>query len=250
MNQTAALMATLKRELKAQGITYARVARHLQLSENSIKRLFAEQKFSLPRLEQVCQLLGIELSDLMQKMVEHSHRIEMLTEQQERDIAADIKLLLVSICVLNHWTFDEILEAYTLSESECIQLLAKLDRLKIIELLPLNRVRLTVAKNFRWRPNGPIQQFFQREVQSDFFRSSFTNAGEKLVFSNGMLSHISNAAMMKKMERLALEFNDFSNEDTTLPLEQRFGTSLVVALRAWEFSLFREFRRDPGAKPF
>ena len=250
MNQTAALMTTLKRELKAKGITYAQVAQHLQLSENSIKRLFAEQKFSLLRLEQVCQLLDFELSDLMQKMVEHSQRIEMLSEQQERDIASDIKLLLVSTCVLNNWTFDEIFKAYNLSELECIQLLAKLDRLKIIELLPLNRIRLIVAKNFRWRPNGPIQQFFQREVQPDFFQSSFNNAGEKLIFSSGMLSRTSNAAMMKKLERLALEFNDFNNEDISLPLEQRFGTSLVVALRAWEFSLFRQFRRRPDSKTF
>jgi transcriptional regulator with XRE-family HTH domain len=250
MSQTQALVTTLKRELRAHGITYAQVARHLGLSENSIKRLFAEQQFSLHRLEQVCQLLQLELSDLVQKMTEDSQRIEVLSEQQEKEIANDIKLLLVATCLLNRWKFAEILQAYTLSETEGIQLLAKLDRLKIIELLPLNRVKLIVAKNFRWRPNGPIQQYFQKTIQPDFFRTPFTAAGEKLVFSSGMLSRGSNASMMKKLERLVAEFNELHNEDVGLPLEQRFGTSMVVALRAWEFGLFRKLRRNPDAKPF
>ena len=250
MSQTSALIVTLKRELRARGITYAQVARHLQLSENSIKRLFSEQTFSLQRLEKVCRFLGLELSDLVQKMMEQSHRIEMLSEQQEAEIAGDIKLLLVAICVLNHWTYEEILDAYTLSEAECIQLLAKLDRLKIIELMPLNRVRLIVAKNFRWQPNGPIQRFFQREVQSDFFRSSFNSPGEKLIFNNGMLSRASNATMMKKIERLAAEFNDLNDEDTSLPIEERYGTSIVIALRSWELRLFQQYRKDLDAKRF
>lgn len=250
MSQTQALITTLKRELKAHGLTYGQVATHLGLSENSIKRLFAERKFSLQRLEQVCELLQLELSDLVQKMTENSQRIEMLSEQQEKEIANDLKLLLVATCALNRWEFAEILEAYTLSETEGIQLLAKLDRLKIIELLPLNRVKLIVAKNFRWRPNGPIQQYFQKNVQTDFFHSPFTAAGEKLVFSSGMLSRGSNASMMKKLERLVAEFNELHDEDVGLPLEERFGTSMVIAVRAWEFGLFRQLRRNPGAKPF
>jgi len=250
MSQITTLIATLKRELKTRGITYAQVADHLELSENSVKRTFAEENFSLDRLEKICQFAGMELSDLTRKMVEQSHRTELLSEEQEREIAADVKLLMVAVCLLNQWTVDEILAFYTLSDAELIQLLAKLDRLQIIELLPLNRVRLTVAKSFRWRPNGPIQQFFQREVQTDFFQSSFDNPGETLIFHNGMLSRSANAAIVKKMERLAVDFNDLNAEDATLPLEERFGTSLVIAIRAWEFSLFKQFRRDPDSKLF
>ena len=250
MSQTPILLNTLKRELKAQGITYAQVAGNLGLSESSIKRLFANSNLSLARLEQLCQLVGLEISDLVQKMGENRKKIDRLTVEQEREVAENPRLLLVAICVLNHWTYDEILDAYELDEHECVQLLAKLDRLKIIELLPLNRFRVIVANDFRWIANGPIQDFFRREVQQDFMHSSFTGAGEKLLFLNGMLSRGSNATIIKKMQRLMAEFNELHEDDTGLPLEERFGTSIMVALRPWEFSYFRELRRDPDSKVF
>lgn len=250
MSQVAAILKTLKRELKAQGITYADVASRLELSESSIKRLFSESKISLGRLDALCQIAGMEISDLVQKMGEERQRIDMLTEQQEREVAADPRLLLVAICVLNLWTFDEIIRIYELSEHQCIQLLAKLDRLKLIELLPLNRFRLTVANDFRWIPNGPIQRFFRKEVQPGFMKSTFSGPGEKLVFRNGMLSRGSNATMMKKVDRLVAQFNELHDEDVGLPLEERFGSSLLVAIRPWEFSYFRELRRDAKAKVF
>ena len=250
MSQIGPLLNTLKREMKAQGITYAGAAARLGLSESSIKRLFSGSKLSVARLEQLSQLVGLELSDLVQKMGEERKRIDSLTEEQEREVAADRKLLLVAICVLNQWTFDEIIQTYEIGEHECIRLLARLDRLRLIDLLPHNRFRLIVAKEFRWIPNGPIQRFFRREVQPAFMQSPFSGPGEKLLFQNGMLSRGSNAAIIRKIERLVAEFNELHEEDAGLPLPERFGTSLLVALRPWEFGYFSELRREPDGKRF
>jgi transcriptional regulator with XRE-family HTH domain len=250
MSQVTALLKTLRRELKAQGFTYADIAAQLELSESSIKRMFSESKLSLERLDALCQVAGLEISDLTQKMSEERNRIDMLTEKQEREVAEDSKLLLVAICVLNLWTFKEIIKAYKLTEHECVQLLAKLDRLKVIELLPLNRFRLSVANDFRWIPNGPIQRFFRTEVQPDFMKSTFSGPGEKMVFRNGMLSRGSNATMMKKVEKLVAEFKELHDEDAGLPLKERFGSSVLVAMRPWELEHFRKLRRGMEEKVF
>ncbi|MEM1111933.1 MAG: helix-turn-helix transcriptional regulator [Pseudomonadota bacterium] len=250
MSQVHTLVATLKQELKARGLTYADVAQGLALSESSVKRQFAESRFTLSRLEQVCELIGLDISDLVQKMEAGRKRISTLTEAQEKEIAGDPKMLLAAICVLNGWLFDEIIATYSVSEHEGIQLMARLDRLGVIELLPLNRYRLIVASDFRWLPGGPIQQFFQREVQPDFLKSRFQGAGEKLLFRNGMLSRGANAEMARRMERLIADFNELHVEDAALPLEERFGTSLLVAMRPWEFGFFNELRREPGEKRF
>ena len=69
---------------------------------------------------------------------------------------ADKKLLLCAICVLSQWTLEQICRDYRLSEAECIKYFAQLDRIGIIELRPLNRYRLKLAKTFRWRPHGPV----------------------------------------------------------------------------------------------
>jgi transcriptional regulator with XRE-family HTH domain len=250
MSQVPGLLATLKRELKSQGITYADVAARLGLSESSVKRIFSAARLSLDRLESLCQVAGMEISDLVQKMADERKRLAMLTEEQEREVGADPRLLLVAVCALNRWTFEEIVATYTLDEHECIQHLAKLDRLKLIELLPLNRFRLTVASDFRWIPGGPIQRFFQREVQPDFMKSSFNGSGERLVFRSGMLSRGSNATLLKKIDRLTAEFKELHDDDAGLPLKERFGSSLLVALRPWELSHFRELRRGQEEKSF
>lgn len=250
MSQVSALLRTLKRELRASGITYAEVADRLDLSESSVKRIFSASRLSMDRLEALCHIVDLEISDLVQKMNSERKRVNMLSEEQEREVAGDPRLLLVAICVLNGWTYEEILAHYTLTDHECIQLLAKLDRLRLIDLQPLNRFRLSVASDFRWIPDGPIQRFFRREVQSDFIDSKFLAPGEKFEFRSGMLSRVSNASMLKKMDRLIAEFNELHVEDSDLPLEERFGTSLLVALRPWEFSHFQAMRRDPRGKVF
>jgi transcriptional regulator with XRE-family HTH domain len=250
MSQVTGLLNTLKRELKSQGITYADLALRLELSESSIKRMFSSSRLSLERLEALCHALGMEISDLVAKMAEGRKRVARLTEEQEREIAEDPKLLLVAISVLNLWSFEEILATYELSEHEVIQLLAKLDRLAIIELLPLNRFRLIVASDFRWLPNGPIQRFFRKEVQPDFLKSTFSNPGEKLIFRNGMLSRGSNASLQKKMDRLVAEFSELHEDDIGLPLEERFGASILIALRPWEFDYFRALRKKGAEKKF
>ena len=49
MSQTSSLIETLKKYLKARGITYRMLAEEMGLSEASVKRLFSKHGFSLQR---------------------------------------------------------------------------------------------------------------------------------------------------------------------------------------------------------
>ena len=68
MAETAALLEVLKRQLKARGVTYAQVARHLKLSEASVKRMFSQKEFTLSRIDAICEVAGIEFSDLARSL--------------------------------------------------------------------------------------------------------------------------------------------------------------------------------------
>ena len=239
MAQTRELIKTLKKALKAQGKTYADVAIELGLTEASVKRLFSQQSFSLSRLDQVCHLLEMEITDLVRLMNEQQQRLQQLTIGQEKEITDNVTLTLVAVCVLNKWTMDNILSYYHISETECVRHLAKLDRLKVIELLPKNRIRLLVAPNFSWRENGPIQLFFQKKISQEFFNTRFSHDDECLIVLNGMFSSLSNAELQRRLKRLAREFDLLNNDDATLDLDQRNGTTLVLAMRGWQYGLFR-----------
>ncbi len=64
MTGVAEFTAALKRCLKSRGMTYARLAPHLDLSETSVKRLFSSGGFTLERIEQICRLLDMDLFEL------------------------------------------------------------------------------------------------------------------------------------------------------------------------------------------
>jgi len=246
MAQTRELIKALKSALKARGKTYADVAAQLGLTEASVKRLFSQQSFSLSRLDQVCHMLDMEITDLVQLMNEQQHRLQQLTIEQEKEITANVTLTLVAVCVLNRWTMEDILAYYHISVTECVQHLARLDRLKVIELLPKNRIRLLVAPNFSWLENGPIQLFFQKKISQEFFNTHFSRDDECLIVLNGMLSRESNAEFQRKLKRLAWEFDLLNNDDAALPLERRNGVTVVMAMRHWQYGLFRPMRKPPG----
>ena len=188
MSQTNSLLSTLKHCLKANGITYAQVAQALELSEASVKRIFSEQKLSLQRLDAICQLAGMEVGDLVRQMEANQQRLHQLTDAQEREIAEDLQLVLVTVCVFNHWSFEQIIDYFTLSEQECLSKLLKLDKIGIIQLLPENRIKLLISTDFHWIENGPFERFFRDQLGQEYFNSSFKGEHQYLRVLNGTLS--------------------------------------------------------------
>ena len=250
MSQTRPLIDTLKQELRKQGFTYKQVSEALGLSETSVKRLFSEEAFSIKRLEKVCELLHLDISDLVQLMQKNIELTTQLTRDQETELVSDVKLLLMSLLLMNKLKFSEIVRIYDISETEGIQLLARLDRMKIIELQPGNRVKLMISPNFKWIPNGPIQQFYESRVELEFLNSSFNEAGELRIFVSGMISRTAIAEICKKIKHLAQEMSELNIESEALPLDERFGTSLMMAIRPWEIQVFEELRRVPDNRVF
>jgi transcriptional regulator with XRE-family HTH domain len=246
MAQTSALIDTLKQALKQQGLTYAEIARRLKMSEANVKRMFAAKRFTLDRLEDICQLMRMELSDLFQLHEESRQRITRLTEAQEKELVGDEKLLFVAVSVRNRLGFDDIVRHYHISETECIRCLARLDKLKIIDLLPNNRIKLRIDENFRWLPNGPIDRFFESQIKNQFLKSRFTGQREQRLFLFGLLGDASLEVLTKKIQSLSKEFTELHRQDAQLPLDKRHNIGFMLAIRPWELGVFQPLRRPAG----
>jgi DNA-binding Xre family transcriptional regulator len=243
MAQTSLFLQSIKSCLKDKGLTYADVATSLELSEASVKRIFSEENISLHRLDQICQMMNMELCDLAKVAERKQHEIQELTEEQESDFAKQPKLLFVAYMLLNDMDFATIMQHYQIEELEGIQLLAHLDRIKFIDLLPGNRVKLLTSRNFRWRKNGAIEKLFNQHIRKEFFQSRFAKQDECMQFGSALVSRSTLLKMHKKIERIVAEFNEMALQDATLAFEERVGCSFVGAIRPWEFSLFAQFRR-------
>jgi len=244
MTEIEQLIATLKRQIRRQGMTYRDVAAALNVSEGSVKRTFASGRFTLERLAEVGNLLGLSLAELTQQASAEAPRLSTLTERQEKELVSDNKLLLVAVCALNHWTVADMVSAYRLSDSDCISRLVRLDRLRLIDLLPNNRIRIVAARDFDWLPGGPIQQFFLKHGQADFLASGFGAPKDALAFAHGMLTGSSVAEVQAELRKLRKKFAELHQEDLAAPMDKRRGTALLVALREWELPAFAALRRS------
>ena len=238
-----ALVDALKRMLKGQAVTYAMVAVGLGLSEASVKRMFSRRDFTLQRLEDVCRVAGIEFGELAREASAEDAGMTHLTVEQEREIVSDPTLMLIALCAVGNWTFPQIVETYDIPEAECLRCLARLDRHRIIELGPGNRIRSLIDRTFAWLPGGPIQRYFRARVESEFLSSKFDRPGELFVYINGMLSRHSTSEVTARMRRVANEFADLHAADRALPLSERHGASMLLAIRPWEPRAFRALRR-------
>lgn len=243
MSEVTQLVATLKRQLKRQGKTYRDVGAAVGLSEATVKRLFASESFSLDRIVELCNLLGFTLAELAQEAVASEERVRTLTVAQEVELVSDARLLLVAVCALNHWTLQDMLAVYRLSEAECLEKLLRLDRLHLISLLPGNRIRLNVARDFDWIAGGPIRSYFREQGMPDFLGSAFARQGDSLAFSHGMLTEAAIDKMQSELRQLRLKFAELHAESLAAPLAKRRGTGLLLALREWEPAAFTNLRR-------
>jgi transcriptional regulator with XRE-family HTH domain len=243
MSEVSQLLTTIKRQLKLQGKTYRDVAAALQLSEASVKRLLTSDTLGVDRLVEISNLLGFTLAELAQEAAVSASRIKTLSAAQEKELVSDTRLLLVAVCALNHWTLQDILAVYKLSEAECLQKLLHLDRLHLIALMPGNRIRLNVARDFDWLPDGPIRQYFRTEGLNDFLDSGFDKPEQSLAFTHGMLTESALARMQAELRQLRARFAELHQESLASPLPKRRGSGLLLALREWEPAAFTALRR-------
>lgn len=241
----------LKRELRACGVTYARVAEHLQLAESTVKHMFADKDCVLTRMDEILELVNLEFTDLARLVLEAQPLTCELTQDQERVIVADTRLLLVALSCLSSWTLEDIVAVYDISTPQCVGYFATLDRLGVIELRPLNRYKLRVDKTFRWRPNGPAMQWFREHALTDFFDDGFGNDDELFQVVYGNLPPAAVVAFNERLKRLAAEFaaeHQVVRKAGRSDLARRGPYTMVLGVRKWWLPAFRKLMRESGKR--
>lgn len=241
MTTRALIVSELKRALREGGHTYAAVAEHLQLSLASVKRLFATEDFTLQRVDQICDLLGLELPIILERAQNQRAPTNQLSASQEKEIVSDPGLFLIAWLTLSRTPFDEIVNNYKFTALEVQRYLIKLDRLKIIELQPGNRARLLVSRRFSWRRGGPVQRFINQKLLKEFFSDHFAGDREEFFFHGDAISEQGLIKLKRAMQHAFRECMEVTERDHGS--KDQFGVAFVLAMRPWEYSGFVQLRR-------
>lgn len=152
------LFALLKTVLKARGVTYATLAERLNLSEPTIKRIFAERDCKLSRLTEICSALDLTLDDLVTEANRVEVRPAQLGDRLEAKLADDRPVFHLFLLLLDGMSAKAIACHYGLGEAEIFAIARRLERLGLAEVLPQNRIKLTVQGPVHFRRDGPLHQ--------------------------------------------------------------------------------------------
>jgi hypothetical protein len=243
MADTTLLIDVIKQELKSINKTYADMAEALEMSESSVKRMFSKKEMPLSRVDDVCRFLRTDFAELSRKVANALPLMTELTYEQEAAVVKDPLLLLVAICVLSYWEYEQIVQIYQLTEAQCTAKLLALDKLGVIELKPMNRYRLKVAKTFRWRGDGPIRSYFTQHVVGEYFSGRFDREGETLLMVHGNINRAVAPNFVERINRIGQDFAAQHLADTKMDEKHRDGFTMIVGFRRWEFSAFTGMRR-------
>lgn len=244
MARSKQIIDAIKVTLKQQGFTYRTLAKKLEVSESTVKQMFANGNFSLNRLDTICELLDVDLNALLELSESLEDRVTSISIENEQALVENRKLLVVGYFLVNHWKVEEIVARYDIGETEIITLLAQLDKMRLIELQPNNRVRLLMANNFSWHPNGPIEKYFRSAVQTEFFDTSFEEDGALRVVKNGVLTAKGQADLRNRLKMLDSLFDEISEQERKISISERHGMTMILAIRNWQPSMFTDLERQ------
>lgn len=242
MVESERLLAALKRILKERGWRYADLAAALGVSEPTVKRVLSNGRIGLDRLEQICDVLDIDFFELARSARRAREARRHLSVHQETALAAEPRLMTVFHLVCQGWRTAAIGEGYGLRKTELVRLLAQLDRLRLIELLPGDHARLRVPRDFSWRDDGPVRARYFQMASREFLNDTFEASDAFFALEIRELSEASAATLRRKLDKLIAEFKDAAELDISLPPERRRSIGMLVANRPWVFSLVDSLR--------
>ncbi len=244
MSETDRLISALKRCLRTRGITYGKLGKAIGLSESSVKRLFADRSFTIARLERICAVLDMSFADLA-ALANGSRpqqaEIPMLTLEQERTLARNDSLLACFYLLLNGHETTAIAERLGASQRTMRNWLATLAAAGLLEVKG-QAVRLNAKLPIAWRVDGPVRRVYERQVRAEFLQSPFTDRNENLSFHSAELSNASIRIMLRKLERLSMDFAELAALDVQVPARDKVSFAMLAACRPWVFSMFSAYR--------
>lgn len=249
MNETKRMLETLKRCLRARGMTYRNLGKALGLSESSVKRLFADESFTLARLERVCSAIDMSVADLS-RMAGGAREVRQafsLTLEQERMLASNASLLACFYLLLNGRSVEETERRLDLSPRGMRSMLTRLTAARLIEVDARRKVRVHAKLPIAWRPEGPVRRLYERQVRAEFLQGSFSAQDEALTFHSAELSPASVRILLRKLERLAADFADLAALDVHVPSRDKTSVAVLLACRPWVFSMFSAYRARAAA---
>lgn len=237
MSETTKLINGLKTELKSRGLTYKDLAERLNLSEPSVKRLFAEESFTLERFAKACEVVGTSIHSILKTLDGRDDgALSHLSIQQEEFLASDPVYFGVFHRLLQGYDMDYVQRRMKLSGTQITRVLVALDKIGVIELRPGNAIKFKTPRLIRWDNDGPLMKTYGEKVRQVYFKEPFLGPATYCRFLTGPLSDRVAIIAEDRLRKVCREIEDMWEWDMrSRPEEARHHHGILVACKPWDW---------------
>jgi len=228
--QVATLIEALKQLCRSRGLRYRDIGAQLGVTERTVKRWFAGNGLTLQIAEDLCNVLDVTFIELCEvAKADLDMRPTKLGREQARQLFTDLQLGLVFILLTRGWSAEEIKRECRIPEALIVEHLVKLEKLKLVELLPGNKVRLLFSRNIRWGDNSEAGKAFERGLRNLFVTMDFTTPGAVWTTQVVNISSQGLQEVMSKFQALAQDIMKHSDAERESPSPKSWQVVLMAA---------------------
>lgn len=228
-SESQRMLATLKRHLKSQGWTAARIAQRLQIGEATAKRWLSGKALTIDRLTALANLCDLSLVELIRESENTPANLAReLTLAQERALMADEFMALMFFTILSGYPPEETAADFELPLAMVESSLVRLERLALIDRLSGGRVRALVDRAVIWR-KAPMRQLFETRMKTQFMTIDFAAPETAYASEVVKLSAQGAAALAELIEEYRRKVQALARNDReTSHLPASWYTTLAV----------------------
>lgn len=246
MSQIDKFLESLKRALKAKNILYRDLAKSLGLSESSVKRILSNKSLSLDRLEEICKIADLSFSEVVKAaQLEETSKTFTLTDEQEKALVENVRLLHYYMMLQEGKTPQKIEREYEIESGESKKYLFQLDRLKLIELHPRDKVKFRNQGFLRFHRDGPVGKAMFEQTKYNYLNYDF-RPEDYIRFSYIKISPSSLAKYKQKLERIMLEMQEEARFEVEHNGGQVSDIGVLLSFRPWQYSYMGAIKKREG----
>lgn len=233
------LFSVLKDILKSKKISYKELSKSISFSESTLKNMFHDNNVSIERMIEICNAIDISFPDLVNLANNSIGNDFSFTFEQEKFFAQNPHYYyFFREIFFEKKSLEVVKEQFKLTDKSIMKYIMELEKIKLLEVHPNNRLKFLVYGKLIWSNDGPwMQKFYPKFINKmvDLQLSNLNNDNYYTSFPSFFtVSHKTYENFKNDVRDIARKYKEMAFRDSLMNHNEDFVPV------TWSFSMVPE----------